>query len=86
MPFIALWNGRAIPHPQLPGHSLMKGYRMAQKIVTPECPICKQPPEMVIGDTAFCTTDGCKALMWDITVPLDELLMNTQIINLPETE
>jgi hypothetical protein len=35
-------------------------------IISPYCPGCRQLPESVDGFTAFCHTDGCDVLAWDM--------------------
>lgn len=53
------------------------------RVRTPFCPWCGEPPRAVIsGHTAFCATDGCSALMWDMTMTAQRLLLNIRQIEL----
>lgn len=47
------------------------------------CPLCSQPPALVIGtQQAMCGNEECKALFWDPTKTIDELMDTVHIINL----
>ena len=45
-------------------------------MTTPCCPICGSPPVFVLdgGRQSFCGNDECHVILWDATLPLDELL------------
>lgn len=30
----------------------------------PDCPMCGQPPQILLSDQAFCGTDDCQVFMW----------------------
>jgi hypothetical protein len=32
----------------------------------PDCPECGHPPRFIIGVQAFCGTEGCIALSWNV--------------------
>lgn len=56
---------------------------MSNDAVTPNCPVCDQPPKLVISPTqAFCSNDDCRALMWDPQQPADVQLANEQQVTL----
>lgn len=59
------------------------------EILTPLCPLCGQPPMMVMGGgtQAFCgNDDGCTLLTWDPSLSLDENLMNARGVDWEPTE
>lgn len=41
-------------------------------------------PAMVLGGTAFCDNESCKAISWDMSKSLDELLMDVSFTSLTE--
>lgn len=51
---------------------------MPDEIQTRICPLCSQPPALVLdgGHQAFCGTDGCPALAWDMYLDVDTLMEN----------
>jgi hypothetical protein len=59
---------------------------MMPELVTPTCPLCSQPPVIVldVGRQAFCGSDDCPVLTWDMSTPLDELLTTYQSVSLDE--
>jgi hypothetical protein len=49
--------------------------------LTPNCPLCGEPPMMIMGGgaQAFCgNDDGCTLLTWDPSKTLDENLMDAR--------
>lgn len=40
----------------------------------PACPVCGQPPAMVLDRTAMCPTPDCQVTSWDVTRPAADLL------------
>jgi hypothetical protein len=53
--------------------------------VTPNCPLCHEPPAFAIGDTAMCGNEECKTIFWDRTKTLDELLFNMGLVELRQS-
>jgi hypothetical protein len=58
------------------------------EILTPDCPVCSQPPAIVFGggSQALCGTDDCPILMWTLTKSLDDNLLDASVAELSETE
>lgn len=56
------------------------------EILTPDCPVCSQPPVMVFGGgtQAFCGNDDCNTLTWNPTKSLDANLLDTHFVELKE--
>ena len=57
------------------------------ELLTPDCPLCGEPPVMMIGGgtQAVCGNDGdCPLIFWDATKSLDENLLDAGVINFPE--
>ena len=62
---------------------------MAAEFLTPLCPLCSQPPFMVMGGgtQAFCgNDDGCPVFTWDPSVSLDENLLSMRSTRWEPTE
>jgi hypothetical protein len=57
-------------------------------ILTPNCPLCSQPPAMVLDDghQNFCGNDDCPAVVWDSHKDLDTLLTSFSSIDLSGLE
>lgn len=57
---------------------------MSALIWTLVCPLCSQPPGYVLagGRQAFCVTDDCKVITWDMTLTLDEIFQDVGFIDL----
>jgi len=55
-------------------------------VLTPDCPLCGQPPFMMLGGgtQAFCGNDDCKTLTWNPAKSVDEFLLDVSFIELPE--
>jgi ribosomal protein S27AE len=57
------------------------------EFLTPNCPLCGQPPVMAVGaDQAFCGNDGCTLLLWDRSLSLDDNLFNAGVVKFPQAE
>lgn len=56
------------------------------EILTPDCPVCSQPPVMVFGGgtQAFCPNRQCSTLTWNPMKSLDDNLMDTNFVELKE--
>lgn len=56
----------------------------------PVCPGCGQPPMQfavpLVPEQAFCGNDQCHVIMWDPTKTLDELVADSQTVNLDRLE
>jgi hypothetical protein len=68
---------------------------MANLPKCPHCPMCGEPPMMVMGGgtQAFCATDDCEMFTWDPSVSAAQNLANAQRIEItpsipesPDTE
>jgi hypothetical protein len=57
-------------------------------IQTPVCPLCSQPPVFVLdgGHQAWCGTDGCPGLTWDMHVDLDTLITNANAVEIQKPD
>lgn len=55
------------------------------EILTPNCPLCGQPPLFAIGPTqAFCgNRDGCTLILWNPALSLDDNLMDAGVVRFP---
>ena len=58
------------------------------EILTPDCPVCSQPPIMVFGGgtQAFCGNDDCSTLCWNPSKSIDDNLMDTHFVELRERQ
>ena len=54
------------------------------EIRTPDCPVCSQPPVIVIpGSTqAFCGNGDCNVLMWNPSKSIDDNLLDAGFVDL----
>jgi hypothetical protein len=54
------------------------------EILTPNCPVCSQPPYMVMGggSQAFCPNRKCSTLTWNPMKSLDDNLLETNFVDL----
>ena len=54
------------------------------EILTPDCPVCGQPPVMVFGGwtQAFCGNDDCNIVCWDPSKSLDDNLLDVGFVTL----
>lgn len=57
-------------------------------IPTPDCPLCGQPPYMVMGGgtQAFCFTDDCPVLTWNPAETREHFLATAQQVQITENE
>ena len=57
------------------------------RILTPLCPLCSEPPIMVLGGgtQAFCGSDDCVLLTWNPSLSLDDNLLDAKGIDFPPT-
>jgi hypothetical protein len=53
-------------------------------IRTPLCPLCSEPPMMVLDDghQAFCDTEGCPTFVWDTHQDIDTLMAHAAPIKM----
>jgi hypothetical protein len=52
--------------------------------LTPDCPLCRQPPLFGFGGTqAFCGNDDCTLILWNPMLTLDENLLDAGVVHLP---
>jgi hypothetical protein len=60
---------------------------MTGGIQTPTCPLCSQPPRFILagGHQAWCGTEGCQALTWDMYLDIDTLMENMSPAKITET-
>jgi hypothetical protein len=57
------------------------------EILTPDCPLCGRPPQLIAGATqAFCGNDACTLLCWDPTLSLDANLLDAGVVRWEPTE
>jgi hypothetical protein len=56
------------------------------EILCPDCPLCGQPPYMVMGGgtQAFCFTDDCPVFTWDPSVSLDQNLLDMKPVQITD--
>jgi hypothetical protein len=54
--------------------------------LTPNCPLCNQPPAQLLGVIAMCGTGDCPGLSWDVTKNIDELILTARCIRLNPEE
>jgi hypothetical protein len=49
---------------------------------TPRCPLCGQPPRMVLDDgrQSFCGNADCMVIFWAATMTVDELMADIGFI------
>lgn len=52
-------------------------------ILTPDCPLCRKPPVMMIGSQAFCGNADCHTLCWEPSKSLDDNLLGAQTVHIP---
>lgn len=57
-------------------------------ILTPRCPLCDQPPAIVIpgGIQAFCGNEDCDLWCWNPAVSLDDNLLNAGVAKFSQPE
>jgi hypothetical protein len=55
------------------------------EILTPNCPLCGQPPPFAFGtDQAFCgNRDNCTLILWNPSLSLDANLTDAKMVHLP---
>lgn len=55
-----------------------------QAVLTPDCPLCGQPPLLVLGDAtqAWCGTENCRTLTWNPSKTVDENLLKVNFVDL----
>jgi hypothetical protein len=58
------------------------------EILTPRCPLCDGPPMTLIPglEQSFCDNDDCTILCWTPTLSLDDNLMGSGVMQLPQPE
>lgn len=56
------------------------------EILTPDCPVCGEPPLWVLGGgtQAFCSGDECPVLTWDPSASAAENLLNMKPVTLTD--
>jgi len=54
------------------------------EVLTPDCPLCGEPPMMVLGGgtQAFCATDGCRMFTWNPALSRSANLQAADFIDL----
>lgn len=54
------------------------------EILTPNCPLCGQPPLFAFGPTqALCGNDNCTLILWDPSVSLEGNLTDAGMVRFP---
>ncbi len=53
--------------------------------VTPNCPMCGQPPLIAFEAQAFCGNEECKVMHWTPTKTVEENLADVADIQLPDS-
>jgi hypothetical protein len=53
-----------------------------EPVQTPVCPLCGEPPVMVLTSQSFCGNEGCRVFVWNQYEGLDQL-DDAQVIDLP---
>ncbi len=58
------------------------------EVLTPDCPLCGQPPMMVFGGgtQAFCDNDDCTLIFWNPSLSLDDNLLDARVTRWEPTE
>jgi hypothetical protein len=58
------------------------------EILTPDCPMCGEPPMMVFGGgtQAFCGNDYCPVFTWDPSKSRDHFLETAREISIEQRE
>jgi hypothetical protein len=52
-------------------------------ILTPVCPLCGHPPVVTFGGRqAFCGTDNCPTLTWDMTESVDYFMATARPVEI----
>ena len=60
---------------------------MMAETLTPNCPLCDEPPKFIVGITqAFCGNDQCTLWFWNPTASLDDNLLDVGVARWEPTE
>jgi hypothetical protein len=67
---------------------LTAGREPPKMVTTPRCPLCSQPPALVLdaGHQAFCGTEGCPTLTWDMHQDLDTPMTHAAPVKITHRE
>lgn len=59
---------------------------MAEEVLCPRCPMCDQPPGLVVSPLqAFCGNDDCAAFCWNMTWTRAKNMTEVNVIDLGGT-